>query len=166
MNLLSFVFAPAAATVLGFIAVPTVYLRHLYWRRTARQLNEATRCGLCRGPLAVNTMFLYGGAYVCRRCAESRARRLRVLLPTAVGGAAVLALTSVSAAFASVGTGVVPLGYWSGVPLVALALPAVGLAVATLAAIRGGRRLNRLRNAEDAAALPPPTTDPASLPEA
>ena len=161
-DLLAFVFVPAAATMLGLLAAPAVYVRHLFWRRSARRLNASTRCGLCRGPLGIETMFLYGGAYVCRGCAERTTRRLRIVLPLAVGGAALLAITSLSAMVLSIATGGPDLAWWLSGPwwlggtLLPVALPAVGLATATLVAIRGGRRLNQLRNAADAASLPPP----------
>jgi hypothetical protein len=171
-DLLAFVFVPAAATMLGLLAAPVVYVRHLLWRRTARRLNTGARCGLCRGPLGIDTMFLYGGAYVCRGCADRTARRLRIVLPLAVGGAALLAVTSVSAMVLSIATGGPGLAWWLSGPwwlggtLLPVALPAVALATATLVAIRGGRQLNQLRNAADAAALPLPASAEASLPEA
>lgn len=156
MDPLPFVFGPAAATVLGLVAAPIVYLRHLLWRRAARRLNAEARCGRCGARLGIDAMFLYGGAYVCRECATRLQRRLARVLPIAVVGAAALALTSLAAATISINTGGTTLAWWLGGTLIPLALPSVGLAVATLAAIRSGRRLNRLRDASDLAQLENP----------
>ncbi len=157
MDPLPFVFFPAAATVLGLVAVPIVYIRHLLWRRTARRLNAGAQCGRCGSRLGIDAMFLYGGAYVCRECATRLQRRLARVLPVAVVSAAALAITSLAAATISITTGGTTLAWWFGSTLIPLALPSVGLAVATLAAIRSGRRLNQLRDTNDLAQLAEPT---------
>lgn len=145
---LSLIFVPggtAAAIVL--FGTPLVLLLLKRWRHVARRRNRSFRCARCEAPLAIDDLYLLGGAHVCGDCATTWRRRLRVAVPAALVVAAGLAVSSFSALVASTARGGPGLAWWLDSRWIPLLLPSVGLAAATLLAMRLGIRANARRRA-------------------
>lgn len=143
---LSVIFVPGGtAAALVLFAGPLVVLLQRRWRREARRRNARFHCARCQAPLAIDDLFLFNGAHVCGRCADTWRRRLRFLVPTVLTVAVGFGISSLSALVASTVSGGPGLGWWLDGRWIPLLLPSVGLAGALFAAMRLGIRANHRR---------------------
>ncbi len=145
---LSVIFVPGgtAAALVLFVG-PLLLLRQRLWIREARRRNAQLHCARCDSLLVIDDLFTFQGAHVCGRCATTLRRRFRIAIPAALAVAAGFGITSVTALVASVTAGGPGLSWWLDGRWIPLLLPSAGLAAATIAFLRLGRRANRLREA-------------------
>lgn len=145
---LSVIFVPGgtAAALVLFVG-PLLILRQTLWRREARRRNAHLRCARCEAPLAIDELFLFHGAHVCDRCATTLRRRFQVAVPAVLAIAAGFGISSFTALVASVASGGPGLAWWLDGRWIPLLLPSAGLAIATIAFLRLGKRANQQKEA-------------------